>query len=321
MAEELFFTYGPTNVSSLLASTWSDAHREVVDNIYKSDPIMAYYFKNNRIKYGDGASLVMPIEYAADTNSKWQGYTDIVNTVIQDPFTAAQYKWKLLTTTCTIPEYLEIMNGTKSQVFDVVEGFKNNAMKGIKDKFSSSLFTAAPDTTVAPDSFATIIDSTGTIGEIAYNATYWASTETTSGSFAGQGIKDMTTMHNTISDSGTDAPDLILSSQTINESYENTARTYGRYDLLGDKAMVDLGIKALSFKGSTMLYNANVTAETIYFVNTKYIKFGVLAGREFVMGEFVKPANQPVKVSIISLYGNLACGSRRRQGKLVSVTA
>ncbi len=321
MAEEKFLSYGNTNISSLLASTWSASEKEVTDSIYGGMVALKYLTANGRLKkYSDGASILIPIMYAKSTNAKFQSPTDVVDTVIQDPFTSVQYKWKYLTCPVIVSDYLVDANAGKSRIFDVVEGLKNNTILATQDKLAVALFATSPAST-EPNSLATIIDSTGTIGDQAVNATYWASTETTSGSFAAQGPKDMTTIYNTVSKDGTDTPDLAVTTQTVYEYYENLARLYGRFDLLGKKAAIDLGIETLKFKGADMVWSSNCNSGTMYFINTKYLKIGVMAHNNFSLGEFRAPANQMVKISICLWQGEIIASSRIRHGKLVSISA
>ena len=174
------------------------------------------------------------------------------------------------------------------------------------------------------DNFTTIVDSTGTIGDQASTApnTWWASTETASGSFATQGLKDGTTLYNTISKSLTDPADLSIMTQTVYEAFEATMRGFAQFDVMRDGA-VDPGIKkgGLRFKGSTVFWDENQVSGIWTMINSRYLYLYVDEKADFAIGPSIRPANQFLSTRLVRWRGTMVCENRARQGKLSGLTA
>jgi hypothetical protein len=64
----------------------------------------------------------------------------------------------------------------------------------------------------------------------------------------------------------------------------------------------------------------NATAKTIYFLNTKYLKFRPHKDRNFVplSPEKRYAINQDAEVSVIGWAGNMTCSGAQFQGRVVS---
>ena len=165
-----------------------------------------------------------------------------------------------------------------------------------------------------------LIDSTGTVGGLAQSSnSWWASTETASGSFASQGLSDMRTLFNTISaDGSSDHPDAIFSTQSVFEFYEALLEPKER---IMNTMMADAGIRNLEFKGIPFTYDQYCDSGILYMLNSKYLSLVIDDASDFVTTEFVRPTNQDAKTAAILFMGLTSLSNRRRQGKLTGITA
>jgi hypothetical protein len=86
--------------------------------------------------------------------------------------------------------------------------------------------------------------------------------------------------------------------------------------------MADAGFQNLMFKATPMLWEPLIgITDSLYFLNTKYLRLKLMSGADFITTEFVTPDNQAAKTAKILWMGNLCCTARRRQGTLYSITA
>jgi hypothetical protein len=118
---------------------------------------------------------------------------------------------------------------------------------------------------------------------------------------------------------GNDTPTLIIMPLDLYELYESLLIATNRAG--PDSALYDAGIEHLRLKNCSVVFDISCTANTVYFLNTKYIKFVQCEGRAMKSTPFVTPADQDVRSSKIIWSGQLACSNRSRQGCWHDVTS
>jgi len=314
------FTHGPDNVTQLLATTVADHRAQIADNIFTAIPLFAHLAMKNRITAEGGSTLVRPILFVKNTTAASYASDDVLDTTIQDEFTAAQYIWRQYAVTVAIPGRLErIQNAGKAQIVNVVEGKIQAAQAAVKDLLDRDLFeTLQVGTRISP--INAIIDNTGTVGDInGATSTFWQSTVTTSGSFAAQGLSDLRGNWNQLTQRNpVGPPDMLLSDRTAFEAYEATVVPQLR---LTDVELGNLGFENLRYKSAPWTFDVNATSGVIYLINSKALELVQHSGTMFVMSEWVKPSSQDVRVAQIFWAGELTTVNRRKLGKLTGVTA
>jgi len=254
-----------------------------------------------------------------NTAASYQRY-DTINTTPQDGLTRDQWLWAQYAATVTIDGFSErIANAGDSKIEDIMEIKKMQAEESLSLLLEQHMFAAAPGSKDI-QSLATIIDSTGTVGAInGTTNTWWASTETTSGSFAAQGRSDLTNAYNTISvQNPVGGPELIVSSQSEFQFYESSMVSQERFT---DNRILDIGAGNLKFKDTPWVFSPQATVGTIYLIHPKGLEFVVNSDTDFLVTPFVTPTNQDARTSKILLACALMTGNRRKLAKLVSVTA
>src|SRR5258708_5664601 len=101
------FSYGPSNVTSLLATTLPAHSRQMADNIFTAVPLLAFLALKNRITEDGGSTLVRPVMYSKNSTAKSYAADDVLDTTIQDPFTAAQWQWRQYAASVSVTGRLE----------------------------------------------------------------------------------------------------------------------------------------------------------------------------------------------------------------------
>lgn len=316
---DTIFTYGPTNVTSLLATTFSKYSKNMADNIFQQVPLLAFLALKNQVTESGGATLVRPIVYAKNSTATAYASDDVLDTSIQDVFTAAQYQWRQYAASIAIPGRIERQNSGDSQVIDYVTAQIQTAELSIKDKLNTDLWqTSQVGSKITP--LQAIVSNTGTVGDVnGGTQTWWQSTVVSSGSFAARGLSDMRSAWNQINVRNPVGPsDLIISDRASYEAYEATIVPQLR---LSDTKMGDLGFENFKYKSATWVFDPAAVSGSIWLLNSKVLELVQHARTMFTLSEWTKPANQDLKVSQILWMGELTTNNRRKMAQLSGVTA
>jgi hypothetical protein len=156
----------------------------------------------------------------------------------------------------------------------------------------------------------------------------------------------MTTVFNQISDSGI-LPDMIVCDRTVHALYESIAQAFNQYTALKPgQYSYNVGATSLNFKGIPVLLDPKATAGTMYFLNSKFLKFvaggavtaakeeaiggtinqmegvpdGNMANLGFVWSGFKQSYNQSGMVGHIILRGEVVPSDPGRNGKITGIT-
>lgn len=319
MADQLF-TWGPSNVGKLLATTLSDYAPTMADNIYNSQPLLAMLNAKNKVTIKGGASIVKPILYSKNSTASFYESDDIIDTTIQDGMTGAQYIWRQAAASVSIPGRIDRQNEGSAEVIDYVTAEIQNAELALKDKIGEKLWAASQiGKNITP--LPAIVSASGTVGDISGStSTWWQSVVSSSvGSFAANGLSALRNVWNTLSvKNPVGGPDFIISDQTSFEAYEATLVPAARF---ADAKMGDLGFTNYTYKGTPWTFDLNATSGAIYLLSTKALELVVHSGTQFVLSEWTKPATQDLKVAQVLWMGELTTGNRRKNGSLTGVTA
>ena len=316
---DTIFTYGPANVTSLIATTLSTYGKDLSDNIHREIPLFAWLANKKRITESGGATIVRSVVYATNSTAAFYASDDILDTTIQDNFTAAQYQWRQAAASVAVTGRIELQNAGRAQVIDYSKAQINTALASLKQTIDQRAFAASQvGANLTP--LPAIVAASGTVGDI--NGTtnsWWQSTVTASGSFAVRGLSDLRTTFNAIAvRMPAGGPDLLLSDQTSYEAYEATLVPTVRYS---DTYMGDLGFSNLKYKEAVWTWDPNATSGVIYLLNSKALELVQHSNRIFTMSEWVKPANQDLKVAQVFWAGELTTVNRRKLGSLTGVSA
>ena len=314
------FTYGPSNVTSLIATTLSTYGKTLADNIHKAIPLLAWLSIKKRVTEEGGATIVRSVVYGSNTTAAFYASDDVLDTTIQDNFTAAQWQWRQAAASIVVTGRIELQNAGRAQVIDYAKAQIDNALASLKETIDLRMFTPTSQVGSNITPLPAIVASSGTAGDI--NGTtnaWWASTATTSGSFAARGLSDLRTAWDNVSvRMPAGGPDLILSDQTGYEAYEATLTPTVRYS---DVSMGDLGFSNLKYKDAVWTWDPNCNSGYIYLLNSKALELVQHQNRIFTMSEWVKPANQDLKVAQVFWAGELTTNNRRKLAVLTSVSA
>ena len=310
---------GNSNFDEILSTTLNNYVPKLTDNIFTARPLF-YALTNGQTirRVSGGAKIVVPIIYGTNSTAASYSGTDTITTTAQTGISAAEYDWGQYAVTVTINGLEEAKNNGEAQIIDLLEGKIFQAQETVIENMNTMFYGDGTGNSGKDwNGLANIVDSTGTVGGInqatSGNA-FWASTETAQGGAIT--TAGMAALYNDVS-VGNDQPTMIITTQDVYQDYEALLTDQIRYT---DTDVADAGFQNLLFKGAPVVFDGACTAQTMYMVNTKYLRLVGHSDVWFKPTPFVRPTNQDAVFSQILSYGNLTCSNRSRQGKLTGVT-
>lgn len=316
---DTIFTMGPGNVTSLLATTWPKYSKNMADNIFSAVPLLAFLGMKHRVTEDGGATLVRPVMYAKNSTASSYASDDVLDTSIQDNFTAAQYEWRQYAASVSVTGRIDRQNAGESQVIDYIAAQINAAELSIKDRMDIDLFASAQaGSKLTP--LPAIAASSGTVGQInGTTQSWWQSTVTASGSFAARGLSDLRSVWNQVTvRNPVGSPDMVMSDRASFEAYEATIVPAL---MVTDTDMGDLGFENFKYKGATWTFDPNAVSGRIDLINSNALELVQHSNTMFTLTEWVKPSAQDVKVAQILWMGELTTSARRKLGALTGVSS
>jgi hypothetical protein len=318
------------NVGVLLSTTLKKYRKNLTDNIHRSNAVWKFIKDNGGMRTEDGGErIVEPLMYGKNTTAgSYDGY-DPLDTTPQTGIDSAEFNWKQYSVSVSISGREERQNGGSSRIVNLLEAKIKQAELSLTEQLTAGLFSngtgnGSKDLT----GLEAMVLNSGTYGGInsaAPNVWWQAGVETTSEAL---GLARMRTGFNAASVGGQDTPDLIVTTQSLFESYEslgtNVAITNGGSHFItpsmGTKKTMDLGIQSADFKGVPIVWDEQCPSGTMYLLNTKHMKLVTHKDANFETTDYKQPENQDAKVSQILFMGNLTCNRRKSFYKLTAKT-
>lgn len=310
---------GNSNFDEILSTTLNNYVPKLVDNVFTARPLF-YALTNGQTirRVSGGAKIVTPIIYGTNSTAASYSGTDTISTTAQTGISAAEYDWKQYASTVTISGIEEAKNNGEAQIIDLLEGKIFQTQETIIENLNTMFYGDGTGNSGKDwNGLANIVDATGTVGGINQAGSgngFWASTETAQGGAIT--IAAMAKLYNDVS-VGNDQPSIIITTQDVYQDYEALLTDQIRYT---DTDVADAGFQNLLFKGAPVTFDGSCTAQTMYMINSKYLRLVGHTDTWFKPTPFVRPTNQDAVYSQILCYGNLTCTNRARQGKLTGVT-
>jgi hypothetical protein len=294
----------------LIATTLQHYRKKLEDVIFGSKPFL-HIVKNAGIETQHGRSIVQPLLYGELSSKGSYDDDDTFVPPVRDGLTAAEYGWRHYYASIffTGPELAQ--NSGKEQVLSLVKARVMQAEMSVSSDLNVQFLGDGTGNGGKDfEGLATIVEDGNTYGGIdrsdALN-TFWRSTVDATAEAVT--LAPMRTLYNTASE-GNDQPTNIITTQAGFEAYEALLTDQIRYS---DTEMADAGFQNLMFKAAPLVFDRDVAAGTMYFLNMNHIKFVNLDGRWFDWSDWLQPVNQDAKYKNLFLSGNLTCTNASRQ--------
>jgi hypothetical protein len=305
--------------TTVLNTTLADYSPTLTDNVYNANVVLRVLNNDAKKMVNGGGSIVeILIEQEQDNGGFYEG-AGVLNNTQDHTLTQVEYKWQNTYEPIQITRDEERQNsGDMHKLLDLAGTKTVLSEKAIAKRMEQALSTPVGAAGNLND-LETIVN-TGTLGSIAgATDTFWQSTVTSSGTFATQGLTDMTTAFYAVSSGATDdTPTHIITNKTIFQKYEQTRLPLERISN-GDLTF-NAGARNLTFKGIPVIYGNFIGSGLMFGINMSYVKLVVDTATDMITTPFITPTNQTVKVAYILWRGNLVTNNRRRLFKLTDIS-
>lgn len=317
---------GNASFNTLATTTFQKYSKKLTDNIFYGTPLFAMMMEGGRKKTEQGGlGYNERLMYGQNTTFKGTSEFGVIDTTPQSGLSVARYTWSQYTGSVIMSELEIAQNRGDSQISSLMQDRANQLEMSAKEKLNIDLFGSANGSDTALNglqTFVSVTPTTGTVGGIDRSDSsnsWWRNNATTSaGSFAATGLDKMRTMYNNCSQDGSDAPDVIITTQTVFEAYEKTGQGIQRTT---NQKMLDLGFQNFEYKGATFFYDSQCTSGYMYMLNTDYLGLRWQSGYELGISPFVKPFDQPVRAANVISILQFTMSNAAKQGVISGLSA
>jgi hypothetical protein len=295
---------------------------EIVDNIYRSNPLFYRLNASNR-KITGGTQIEVPLMYKRfAAGGPYQG-ADVLTIAPSDTVRNAVFTWKQQ----YVPVVFDGLTLIKADTPEAIANLMRLQAQQAEEEMCENLGTGIhSDGTTDPKQIAGLqlaVDSAGVYGGLDRSTyTWWGSYKDSTTTI--MSLSGLQAAHGTATEGGRH-PTLIVGQQAA----------YNRYWALGSGAVIqdigpagsDMQLAAAGFKN--MLFNGvpwvvdshTVNSSTIFMLNEDYIFLVVTPRADFALEDFQTPVNQDAAVSKLLWAGELVCTNPGRQAKLTAIAA
>ena len=310
-------------IDNLYIAAWQKRLPKTVDQIFTATACWEWMKKRGAIKPDAGGSFIeVPLSYGKNETITWLNRGGTVPIQDTEFLTAARYDWKYVAISIVrfwVDDQKYLPN--KQRFLNLVESKLQNAENSLTNAFEEALFADGTGDKIEGLAKQIPDDPTsGSVGGIdAGTYTWWRSnvSDMTGKSMATYLRSYMRTMMNNCSKNNkNDTPDLIVTTQTVFEAYEDQLTDYFRFE----KGTPDLAWPNILFRNAPIVWSPSATAQRMYFINTKYLYLMYDPNYWFDMTEWKPIPDQPNdRVAQIVSTCNIVCSRRASQGVIIGL--
>lgn len=327
------------NLSDIVATTIAHYSRTAADNMEHNNALLYKLRQRGNSKtVSGGTHIIETILYDdGDTNyqASYSGY-DALDTTPYSPISAAEFDFKQYSVPVSFSGMEQLQNAGKEQIIDMIAERTEAAYIRMRNIMSRDLYGNGTGnggkniTGLAAAVSAT--PTSGTYGGID-RATwaFWRNQIVSASGDIGAALSPSTILQamNRLALAtarGTDRVDLIIADDVTFDYYQSALQAIQRVTSDSGSGMAGAGFTSLKYHGAganaDVIFDGgiggNMPSNTMYFLNTNYIKFRPHAKRNFVpLGERTS-INQDATVNHILWAGNLTCRGAMFNGILTA---
>lgn len=321
------------NLGQIVANAWvAYVGGDPEDNIFEDYWMFNQFSKGKGFKSFDGGTTINgAIDYALNTTVSSYTDTDTISTTRIDVFDEYQFNWKEYAGNVVMSYLEEAKNQGSARKFNLLEGKLENLNKSLQKQLNDDMFgDGTGNNSKAIGGLALLVSATPTTGSVGginrATFSFWRNQQASGAKTTTQFDNlraSMRSIYNLCSAGIDDTqPSFALTDRTTFEGYEGLLVANERYT---DKKAGDAGFKnsVLTFKDIMIAYDKSpsLTAGSLYFLNTKYLKLAYQKGFWMKGRPSVAPANQTIEVFTVMSICNLYTSNPRRLGVVTSTTS
>lgn len=310
------------NLTELATTTIANFSEEIADNV--SDNIALLYRleqKGNIQMFDGGEKINQALMYAENGTGGWYSGYDTWDVSASEVLSTAQFDLKFYNVNVTISGEEMVKNASsKAKIYDLLKSRTKVAEKTAMNQVNAALFADGTGNSGKEigglQHIVADAPSSGTVGSIDGGTyTFWRNRtwDFSDNSLTASATTIQTAMNSLYLDlvRGKDAPDFWVTTQTYYGYYLASLQTNQRFT--NDK-MAQAGFVNLKFMGGDVFFDESCPASKMYALNTDYLHYRPVTGRNFSVKKQREPVNQDAIVVPLLWAGNLTCSNRRLQG-------
>ena len=302
--------------------------KRLTDNISDQYPTIGRLRRSGVMEVETGGKEIQEdLMYGLGTSEWFDGY-DVLSTNATDGITAAFYQFRYNATPIVISMTEEIESRKSDSAEKLLTAKTTQAMTKSLDTINAAVHGAQSGKSMLGLQDIVAEGTATTLGGIAVSSNSWwdnkrtdfdtySTFQTIQNTNFYDGIAAMGVVWNNCSE-GNDVPNLIITSFTHYGNYEGIFEGTGHLRTT-EKSSGSYGVGAqgtITFRGAPVIPDRDCVTDSMYFLNTKYLKLKVQAGKNFAKTPFKEPSNQLAKVAFVVSGMQLVTNNRRRQGLL-----
>lgn len=311
----------PLNFNALEALTRKKYIPKMVDNIFISNPFLAY-LKERQKTFDGGYKIIEPLIYGEISGVTSYSLYDTLTYDTNIPITAAEFEPKNIVAPIIISKDEELKNTGENQVLSMLEGKIQIVESTLKKALTTQLYgdgtgNSGKDITGLG---AAIADANVYGGIARADYAWWkAKILQNAGAPGTLSFDKMVQLFMSLSD-GSDQPDLILCGVATWIEYHKLVQGRVTVQTKEVQKMASLGFQTLEFFGKPIIADPNCPEGVMYFLNSKYMNFRVHKQANFTSTKFRPDDTRLARKQEILWTGNLTINNCRRLGKLTNIS-
>lgn len=314
-------SFANSSISDIVATTIQNRSGKIADNVTDNNALLKVLSKRGNVKPFSGGNVILQeISFAENGNVGYYSGYDLLPVAAQDVISAAEFSIKQAACPVVISGLEELQNSGKEQVIDLLEGRISVAESSLANLLANGVYsdgTGSGGKQITGLDAAVPVTPTNTYGGIDRGTwTFWKNQVVDTSSIVATTIQASFNSAYVKAVRGSDHPDLVVVDNATWALYMASLQANQRFT---DADTADLGFPTVKFMGSNVVLDGgiggNATANTAYFLNTKYIFWRPHSKRNMVPLSPNKryAVNQDAEVQIIAFAGNLCSNGAQFQ--------
>lgn len=298
---------------------WGD---EIFDGISTNNSFVWMTRQAGNIKVVNGGrTFTHPLLYQTNTSFAARAATATIPTPDPDIITRSEWPIRVIDGSVVISLLEDAQNQGESALIGLLEEKKMEGSISMTEVLGDELIDG---TGTAPswDSLETIISATNTttVGGIAGSSADWQNYSAAIAGAFNTSNNGITAFDAAVRGTsfGSRGPRAVFTTSAVWGLYYISQAGNIRYY---NEELADAGFQHLNFRTLPVLWDDNIDAGRVYFVDTDSLWLQVLRKGNMVTTKFRESVDQLSLVSLMYLFGNLTTGSRRTQGVVTGITS
>jgi hypothetical protein len=312
----------PIGVDTVTSISRSYIVPEIVDNVYRSNPLI-YRIRASQRMIPGGTHIELPLMYARFAAGGPYSGLDVLNIVPSDTVRNARWDWKQHYVPVVIDGLTLLKSDSPQAIANQIRMLFQQAEEEMAENLAAGLYSDGTSNPKDITGLQLAVSGASSYAQLLRSTyTFWSSqvdsTSTILSLAALQSLMGSAT-------EGGHSPTLIVSQQANYNRYWNLAIN-AQMQQIGaggqDDQLAALGFRNLLFNGIPWVVDSHVNNNsTIYMLNEDYIFLGTSSRADMYLEDFQTPINQDALVAKLLWAGELIVQNCARQAKFTAITS